>query len=120
MCNFFKPEKLLYLFFVIALSSYGQVKLPKLISDGMVLQRDANVKIWGWASAGEKVSIRFLNLEYSTTTDPNGDWEVILPPMNAGGPYQMQIDASNSVTIYDILIGDIWLCCRTVKLEIIA
>ncbi|HEM49252.1 MAG TPA: sialate O-acetylesterase, partial [Caldithrix sp.] len=76
----------------------------------MVLQRDADVKIWGWASKGEKVSIHFIGSNYMTTANPNGEWEVMLSDMKAGGPYEMQIEASNSITIKDILIGDVWVC----------
>ena len=46
-------------------TTFSQVRLPRLISDGMVLQRDVNVKIWGWASAGEKITINFMDKKYS-------------------------------------------------------
>ena len=76
----------------------------------MVLQRDANVRIWGWASEGEKVTIRFIGSTYNATTNKNGEWEVMLSNLKAGGPYVMQIDASNSITINDIVVGDVWVC----------
>ena len=50
-----KLGNLIFLFFLIPAVSFSQVKLPKLVSDGMVLQRDASIRIWGWASAGEKI-----------------------------------------------------------------
>ncbi|MGD0591863.1 MAG: hypothetical protein ABSA44_13860 [Bacteroidota bacterium] len=103
-------EKSLYLILLISTISYGQVRLPKLISDGMVLQRDANVRIWGWASDGEKITIHFIDSTCYTTTNKNGEWEVILSKLKAGGPYVMQIDASNSITINDIVVGDVWVC----------
>jgi sialate O-acetylesterase len=86
------------------------VKLPKLISDGMILQRDAKVKIWGWASPGEKITIHFINSIYNTAANENGEWEVLLPELKAGGPFTMNINASNSISINDILIGDVWVC----------
>jgi len=95
---------------LVPVISYSQVRLPKLISDGMILQREANVKLWGWASAGEKIEVRFIGSTYNTTANNNGDWEVMLPQLKAGGPYVMQINASNSTTISDILIGDVWVC----------
>jgi sialate O-acetylesterase len=76
----------------------------------MVLQRDTNVKIWGWASAGETIVIQFIGSTYHTTANSNGEWEVMLPELKGGGPYVMQINASNSTTINDILIGDVWVC----------
>ena len=88
----------------------AEVKLPKLVSDGMVLQRDANVKIWGWASDGEKIFVHFIDSTYSTAANKNGEWEVVLSGLKAGGPYTMQINASNSITMNDIVVGDVWVC----------
>jgi len=101
--------------FVLALlllssAAFGQIRLPKLIGDGMVLQRDAHVRIWGWASEGEKIAIRFLDSTYYTTTNKNGEWGVMLSNLKAGGPYAMQFSASNSITINDIAVGDVWVC----------
>jgi sialate O-acetylesterase len=105
-----KLKYLVLFFFLIPVISYCQVRLPKLVSDGMVLQRDANVRIWGWASSGEKIAIQFIGSTYNTTANSNGDWEVMLPQLKAGGPYVMQINANNSTTINDILVGDVWVC----------
>ena len=72
---------LLFIFLLLPAILSAQVKLPKLVSDGMVLQRDINVKIWGWASAGEKISVRFISASYNATANEKGEWAVILPPM---------------------------------------
>ena len=101
---------LLICFFVFCQSTIAQVKLPALISDGMILQRDANLKIWGWAKKAEKVTISFNNKTYSAITDENSNWAVILPKMKAGGPYKMVIKASNEIELNNILLGDVWLC----------
>ena len=58
--------------------SFSQIRLPRLISDGMVLQRDTEVKIWGWASPGEKVSVSFIDSIYKTEATPAGEWGIIL------------------------------------------
>ena len=87
-----------------------QVKLPRLIRDSMVLQRDTKIRLWGWARKNEKVSIRFNEQRASTKADADGKWTIWLPPMKAGGPYTMDISASNNITLKDILIGDVWLC----------
>jgi sialate O-acetylesterase len=87
--------------------SIAQVRLPQLIGDGMVLQREAKINIWGWATPGEKVSIRFNNKAYKAITGPDGKWLAVLPAMKAGGPYLMDI---NHIIIQDILIGDVWFC----------
>jgi sialate O-acetylesterase len=88
----------------------GEVKLPRLVGDGMVLQRDTPVRIWGWASDGEKIVIHFVGSTYITAANKNGEWEVTLSGLKAGGPYAMQIDGSNSITISDVLVGDVWVC----------
>lgn len=103
---------------LVQLSLSAQVKLPRLISDSMVLQRDTKLTIWGWAAAGEKVTIDFRAKKYSTTTSDDGKWSVALPAMKAGGPYTMQINASNQVSIKDILIGDVWVCSGQSNMEL--
>jgi sialate O-acetylesterase len=95
----------------------GQVRLPAIISDHMILQRDVEIKLWGWASKGEKVSISFMGKRHTTRTGSEGRWELLLPPMAAGGPYDMKIIASNTLQIKDILIGDVWLCSGQSNME---
>ncbi|GAT63408.1 sialate O-acetylesterase [Paludibacter jiangxiensis] len=103
--------KLLILSVLLAsVSAFGEVKLPKLISDGMVLQRNAKVKIWGWASGGEKVTVQFIGATYQTTANALGEWSIMLSDLKAGGPYTMQIDGNNSITVKDIAVGDVWVC----------
>lgn len=89
---------------------FCELRLPRLVSDGMVLQRAASVNIWGWAIPGEVVTVHFIGEEYSTTVLEDGTWNVLLPPLKAGGPYNMDIRSSKSIIIKDILIGDVWVC----------
>ena len=95
---------------IFILSAVAQIKLPQLVRDSMVLQRDAPVKIWGWAAPKEKIRISFQNKKYNAAADLNGKWIVVLPPMKAGGPFTMDIAASNKITLKEILIGDVWFC----------
>lgn len=76
----------------------------------MVLQRDVALKIWGWASPGEKVSVRFNGRSATATATRKGEWSTQLPPMRAGGPYTMQIKGENTIVLKDVLLGDVWLC----------
>ena len=69
---------IIYLVFILSITSFSQIRLPKLISDGMVLQRDADVKIWGWATQHEQVTIQFLDSIYYTIADTNGNWNIVL------------------------------------------
>ncbi len=102
---------------VIASFSYAQIKLPQIICDSMILQRDAKINIWGWASKGEKVNIQFNNKTYRTTTNDSGKWLLQLQSTKAGGPYSMEISGKNKIVLHDILIGDVWVCAGQSNME---
>jgi len=87
-----------------------QVRLPRLVSDGMVLQRDTHATVWGWAGESETVTINFNGRTYRATTDTDGKWTVLLSELKAGGPYTMEINASNHITLQNVLVGDVWVC----------
>jgi Domain of unknown function (DUF303). len=111
-----KPALLLLATFLLAsLNINAEVKLPRLISNGMVLQRDVPLQLWGWASSGEKVTIKFQDKTYQTKASKKGEWSISLPSQNAGGPYTMQV---NNIEISDILIGDVWLCSGQSNMEL--
>jgi sialate O-acetylesterase len=95
---------------IISLSANAQIKLPRLIRDSMILQRDCNIRLWGWASKGESIKIRFNGKTYHTKTGDDGAWMVRISPLSAGGPYTMEITGSNKIVLHDILIGDLWVC----------
>jgi sialate O-acetylesterase len=101
-----------------ATSASAQVRLPHLVSNGMVLQRDAPVRIWGWAKPGEAVSVAFQGKTYRATTGADGQWRVALPAMKAGGPYEMTIDGSNHLVLKDVLLGDVWYCAGQSNMEL--
>ncbi|TAN19119.1 MAG: sialate O-acetylesterase [Chitinophagaceae bacterium] len=88
----------------------AQVRLPRLIRDSMILQRNAKINLWGWASKGEKVSVTFNHKTYKAKTGEDGKWMLQLPAMKAGGPHTMEIKGKNKITLHDILIGDVWFC----------
>jgi sialate O-acetylesterase len=96
----------------------AQIKLPQLIADGMVLQRDSPVKIWGWAAPDEMVSVTFMGENYQTVANREGEWELMLPKLEAGGPHRMMLQASNLLTIDNILIGDVWVCSGQSNMEL--
>ena len=99
--------------FAILLSPFGssaQVRLPQLVSDHMVLQRDKPINLWGWASPSEKITITFDGKSYKTKADADSNWLIQLRATKAGGPYTMEIRGRNRITLNDILIGDVWFC----------
>ncbi|MGV3764741.1 MAG: sialate O-acetylesterase [Chitinophagaceae bacterium] len=91
-------------------TQYAQIKLPALVRDSMILQRDKTVKIWGWATPDEKISLRFNGKQYRSKADAQGNWAIALPPVKAGGPYTMEISGKNTIRLKDILFGDVWFC----------
>ncbi len=93
-----------------ALSANATIRLPQLVSSHMVLQRGRNIKIWGWATPGEKVSIHFNGIKEKAVTGKDSTWTIVLPAMHAGGPYSMIVTGTNEITLKDILIGDVWFC----------
>lgn len=106
-----KISKLLtLLLFSAAMPVHAQIRLPKLISDHMVLQRDQPIKVWGWASPKEKITLQLDLKTYKTTSTAAGKWEIALPAHTAGTGYAMVLKGSNEIRITDIAFGDVWLC----------
>ena len=84
----------------------AKVTLPQLFQNGMVMQRNKAIPVWGKADAGEAVTVTLNKKKVETTADANGRWRVDLPKMKAGGPFQLTV---NELTIDNVLIGDVWL-----------
>ncbi len=86
----------------------AKLKLPALIGDHMVLQRGKPV-VWGWADAGQSVTVSLAGKSAKTTADSDGKWKVTLALPKAGGPFNMVIQADEAVTVSDLLVGDVWV-----------
>ncbi|MFZ5829618.1 MAG: sialate O-acetylesterase [Planctomycetota bacterium] len=87
----------------------ADVRLPAIISDHMVVQRQMAAPIWGWADAGEEVTVALAGQSKSTTADADGRWMVKLDPMDAGGPHTLEVRGKNALTVSDVLVGEVWL-----------
>ncbi|MBK9490615.1 MAG: sialate O-acetylesterase [Haliscomenobacter sp.] len=105
-------NRLVLLVFLLGWSVYGfaQIRLPRLISDGMVLQREQNLKIWGWASAQENISLKLNGKTYRSKADAQGNWNIALPAQPAGGPFDIALKGKNELLIRDVYFGDVWIC----------
>jgi sialate O-acetylesterase len=101
----------------VAVSAHADVKLPALLSDGMVLQRDLPIHFWGMASPGENVTVTFLNHAAASAADSLGRWNVYLPPVSAGGPYEVTIQGTNRIVLHDVLVGDVWIASGQSNME---
>ena len=100
--------------------SYADVKLPAVISDHMVLQQNSKANIWGQAQPGEKIEVKgswqWL-FGSSTTADKDGNWKLSIPTPKAGGPFTITIKANNTITLEDILVGEVWICSGQSNME---
>lgn len=105
-----KKTTLILLFISCAALARADVKLPALFSDHMVVQADTQVPVWGWAKAGEEVSVALGAESKSTKTGADGKWKVMLEPMKATDqPQTLTVKGANTVTAKDVLIGEVWL-----------
>ena len=100
-----------------AVGATADVKLPRLVSDGMVLQRDKPAALWGWADEGEQVTIS-LGKQKVTATTQGGRWQVKLKPLPAGGPYVLDIQGKNHLQVNDVLVGDVWIASGQSNMEL--
>ena len=105
------------LLILLSSSAWANVKLPALVGDNMVLQRDTKINMWGWADPGEKVSIQFQGKNLNAKTRKDGKWTIILPSFPAGGPFEMIIKGKNIITVKNILVGDVWLASGQSNME---
>lgn len=93
---------------IISVAAQAEVKLPNILSSHMVLQRNRPIHLWGWASPGEQVTATFHNHSAAGEADGLGKWSIYLPQEQAGGPYTLTVSGSNTITLDDILVGDVW------------
>lgn len=102
---------------VFSSSAPADIRLPRLIGDHMVLQRDCKLKIWGWADPGERVSVAFNRVKATAVADRLGRWSVPLGPFKAGGPSRMEISGRNKIDVADVLVGDVWVAAGQSNME---
>jgi sialate O-acetylesterase len=111
--------KLLHALALLAASlpAYADVAVPKVFSSHMVIQRDMPIHVWGEAAPGEKITVDLHGSTATATTDNLNRWSVYLPAQTAGGPFTLTIRGANTVTLDDILIGDIWFASGQSNME---
>ena len=96
----------------------AEVRLPAIIGDNMVVQRDTKFAIWGNANAGEAVSVSFAGKSFDAVADGKGLWQVWIGPLKAGGPFELTVKgATNLVTIKNVLVGEVWICSGQSNME---
>lgn len=95
----------------------AEVKLPAVLTDHMVVQRDVPVLIWGWDDAGSEVTVSLGDQIAKAKAGDDGRWQVALPAQKAGGPHEIKIKGSSEVTLSDVLVGEVWLCSGQSNME---
>ena len=106
---------------LLALPVLAQPALPRILSDGMVLQRDQEVRIWGWDDPGSRMEVSFRQDTYASKTDDSGRWTATIKSGEAGGPFEMEIRAGDHpepVIIRDILVGEVWVASGQSNMEL--
>uniref|UniRef100_F4CDE6 Sialate O-acetylesterase n=1 Tax=Sphingobacterium sp. (strain 21) TaxID=743722 RepID=F4CDE6_SPHS2 len=100
-------------------SAFAEIRLGAIFTDGMVLQRQSAVPIWGWASPGTNVTIEssWNHQKYNVKANEKGKWLVKVQTPDAGGPYSLALNDGTPHTIKDILIGEVWLCSGQSNME---
>lgn len=88
----------------------AEVRLPRHFGDHMVLQRDRAVPVWGWAEPGERVIVRYGDLERRAVARRSGAWRVELPPLAGGGSAELVVRGTNEIVLADVAVGEVWLC----------
>lgn len=87
----------------------ADVRLAPLFTDHMVLQRDMKIPVWGWAAPGDTIKVTLAHRNTTAKADQDGKWMARLAPLPAGGPHTLTVTGKNTITLNDVLVGDVWL-----------
>lgn len=109
---------MIMLLLVAMLPASAQLRLPAVMSDHMVIQRDEKIRFWGWADKGAKVSVAVAGHSASAKTGRDGRWSVELPSLPAGGPHVVTVKSKKeTITLRDVLVGEVWVCSGQSNME---
>ncbi|MEO6733605.1 MAG: sialate O-acetylesterase [Ferruginibacter sp.] len=118
MKNKFIVKSVFAAFMLVSIAAKAQVKLPKILGNSMVMQQGKPLPVWGTARPGEHIIVKFKGQTRKTVADDLGSWKINLDPMPASArPADMTISGSNSITLRNILIGEVWLCSGQSNME---
>ncbi|MFY7827648.1 MAG: sialate O-acetylesterase [Flectobacillus sp.] len=112
--------KKLFLFCLLLTSQslLAQLKLAKVFTDYMVLQRQKPIPVWGWAKPNESVVLTLAGQKQTTQANQEGKWMVKFSPLEAGGPFTLEVQGGGEkIAFNDVLIGDVWLCSGQSNME---
>ncbi len=115
----FRRARLVVLAILVSSVAFAraEVRLPSIFADHMVVQRNLPVHVWGTAAPNETVSVTFRDETKNTATDALGRWSLYLKPGTAGGPFSMMVRGANTITLEDVLVGDVWIASGQSNME---
>lgn len=107
------------LFSIVTWQCLSQVRLPAVLSSGMVLQQNDSVTLWGWSQPAEKIFVTtgWNNRIDSTVADNGAHWKIKVKTPVAGGPYSILFKGNNTIELKDVLIGEVWVCSGQSNME---
>lgn len=115
-------KKIIVLFTLLVFTfsiSNAEVRLPAVLASNMVLQQQSKVKLWGWAAPAEMV---YITTSWDNKTDSvkatrDANWQIFVQTPTAGGPYTITFKAYNSITLENVMIGEVWVCSGQSNME---
>jgi len=111
-------NSIVFLSALLATQLHAEVKLPSIFSDHMVIQRDVEAPVWGWADAGEKITVSFAGSTQTATAGDDGKWMVKLAKSAANTkPQELKVKGSNEIVFKNVLVGDVWICSGQSNME---
>ena len=111
----------LYVIILLFFSSHSeaQLRLPAIISSGMVLQQNDSASLWGWGNPAERILVTTSwNGKTDTATVNNrANWKIKVKTPAAGGPYTITLKGNNIILLNDVMIGEVWVCAGQSNME---
>ncbi|MFC1574225.1 sialate O-acetylesterase [Candidatus Latescibacterota bacterium] len=95
----------------------ADITLPSVIGENMVIQRDADICLWGWADPGENITVSVDTMSIAVKADSNGEWKVVCGPLKPGGPIDVTFTGKNTISLSNVLVGDVWVCSGQSNME---
>ena len=116
---FIKSSAFLLAAILLQQTAFAQLKLASLFTDNMVLQQQTKAAIWGWATPGKTVSIKpsWNKKTMTAKVDASGTWKLFIETPAAGGPYEIAVSGDRSITLKNVLVGEVWLCAGQSNME---
>ena len=91
--------------------------LHPLFTDNMVLQRGVADPVWGWTAPGQTVTVSVGGKTARATAGPDGKWMARVGPLKVGGPYSVVVSGPQTVTLHNVMVGDVWICSGQSNME---